>query len=102
MKSLCVGSGFGPARATRLSPGSGLAWSSSILSSSGEGQDSGVLPGSDPTWPSSISILFSSRFTKLSTSSPCSSPIYSISVSPPLFVLSVSAPVSASARDGDS
>ncbi|GJV93496.1 hypothetical protein Tco_1541309 [Tanacetum coccineum] len=46
--------------------------------------------------------VFSSRFTMLATSSPCSSPICSISVSPSLFVLSVSAPVSASAGDGDS
>ncbi|GKC10141.1 hypothetical protein Tco_1001751 [Tanacetum coccineum] len=102
MNSSCVGSGFGPARATRLTSGSGLSWSSSILSSSGGGRDSGVLPGSYPAWPSSISTVFSSRFTKLVTSSPCYSPICSIFVLPPLFVLSVSAPVLASAGKGDS
>ncbi|GJT49139.1 hypothetical protein Tco_0975296 [Tanacetum coccineum] len=62
--------GSGPARATRLSPGSGLAWSIGMNICSGGGRDSG----------------FYQR----------------ISVSPPLFVLSDSSPVSASAGDGES
>nr|GEY12634.1 copia protein [Tanacetum cinerariifolium] len=41
--------GFGPARATQLTLGSGLAWSSSMNSCSGRGRDSRVLPGSDPS-----------------------------------------------------
>nr|GFC93781.1 hypothetical protein [Tanacetum cinerariifolium] len=60
------------------------AWSSSMKTRSDGGQDAEVLPRSDPAWPSSFLAVFSSRFTLSATSSPYSSPIFRISVSPSL------------------
>nr|GEY36468.1 hypothetical protein [Tanacetum cinerariifolium] len=99
-KSSCMSSGFSPTRATRLFLGSDLAWSSSILSSSSGGRDLGVLLGSDPSWPSSSTVVYSFRYRWLSTSSPCSSPIFRIFVSHSLITLSISSPISASAGEG--